>query len=125
MRTSLLASLLLGGLLLTAAPRPAAAQSNANNSIPWLTVQNQALMVQNGAKLKPVGKDVALPNGTRVEFRTRTVVLANGSRLQMKEGDMLSLNGEFIHKAAAAEPVAAVSKSRPASSSSTAEVPAA
>ena len=109
MRTPLFASLLLGGLLLATAPRPAAAQSAVNGSIPWLTVQNQALMVQTGTKIKPVGKDVTLPNGTRVEFRTRMVVLANGSRIQMKEGDMLSLNGEFMHKTpTAAEPVVAV-----------------
>ena len=61
------------------------------------------MVVQTGAKTKPLDRDVTLPNGIRVEYRTQSVVLTNGSRVALKEGDMLSLNGEFIRKAEAVE----------------------
>ena len=99
MKKPLLASLILSGLLLISGPQRVQAQAAATNgAIPWFTVQNKALVVQNGSTIKPLGKDVTLPNGTRVEYRTQSILLANGTRGTLKEGDMLSLNGEFIRK---------------------------
>ncbi|WP_052732310.1 DUF6799 domain-containing protein [Hymenobacter terrenus] len=101
-------------LLSAGCPPSALAQSNPSESsgyLPWFTVQNHTVMVQNGTKTKPLGKDVTLPSGIRVEYRTQAVVLANGTRVTMQEGDMLSLNGEFIrHKGEdASQPVASTS----------------
>ncbi|WP_201978476.1 DUF6799 domain-containing protein [Hymenobacter rubidus] len=99
MKTSVLASLLFGFLLAAASSQQAQAQGKSNeinNSIPWFTVQNQALVVQTRGKAKPLDKDVTLPNGIRIEYRTKSVLLTSGTRVPMKEGDMLSLNGEFI-----------------------------
>lgn len=99
MKKILLSSLMLHGLLLTSAPQRIQAQTNNTSSaIPWFTVQNKALVVQNGSTIKPLGKDVTLPNGIRVEYRTQSILLANGTRVALREGDMLSLNGEFIQK---------------------------
>lgn len=99
MKKILLASLMLSGLLLTTGPQRVQAQAAATSgAIPWFTVQNKALVVQNGSTIKPLGKDVTLPNGIRVEYRTQSILLANGTRVALKEGDMLSLNGEFIQK---------------------------
>ena len=99
MKKTLLALLMLSGLLLTTSPQHAQAQTAATNgAIPWFTVQNKALVVQNGSTIKPLGKDLTLPNGIRVEYRTQSILLANGTRVALKEGDMLSLNGEFIQK---------------------------
>ena len=115
MKKILLASLMLSGLLLTTGPQHVQAQAAATSgAIPWFTVQNKALVVQNGSTIKPLGKDVTLPNGIRVEYRTQSILLANGTRVALKEGDMLSLNGEFIQKSpvpvavAAAAPAAVV-----------------
>ena len=95
MTKSLLTSLFLSITLLTGGPQRAQAQAPANASIPWFTVQNNAVMVQNGAKSKPLDKDVTLPNGIRVEYRTQSLRLTDGSRVALQDGDMLSLNGEI------------------------------
>ena len=105
MTKSLLSALLLSSLLFFGTLQQAFAQSgsSASSSIPWFAVQNNAMVVQTGAKTKPLDRDVTLPNGIRVEYRTQSVVLTNGSRVALKEGDMLSLNGDFIHKGEAVE----------------------
>ena len=108
MKTPLFASLLLSGLLLVGSPARTLAQSQSSGAIPWFTVQNKALVVQTGTKVKPLDKDVTLPNGIRVEYRTQSVLLTNGTRVPLREGDMLSLNGEFIKKTTDSTPVAAV-----------------
>ena len=103
-----LTSLFLSITLLAAGPQRARAQAPSSTSIPWFTVQSQAIVVQNGAKSKPLNKDVTLPNGIRVEYRTQSLLLTNGSRVPLKEGDMLSLNGEFIRKTVDASPAPAL-----------------
>ena len=108
MKTSLFGSLLLSGLLLVGSPARTLAQSQSSGAIPWFTVQNKALVVQTGNKVKPLDKDVTLPNGIRVEYRTQSVLLTDGTRVPLREGDMLSLNGEFIKKSTDSTPVAAV-----------------
>ena len=109
MAKTLLTVLLVSGILLTGKPQQAIAQSSASPSgaIPWFSVKDKAMVVQNGTRIKPLNKDVMLPNGIRVEYRTQSVVLTNGNRVLLKEGDMLSLNGEFIHKSETAEPTPA------------------
>ena len=106
MTKSLLTSLFLSFVLLVSGPHRARAQASANGSIPWFTVQNHAVMVQNGAKSKPLAKDVTLPNGIRIEYRTQSLRLTDGSRVPLQDGDMLSLNGEFIRKRVEASPAA-------------------
>ena len=108
MKKHLLASLALGGMMLTNCPNQAAAQSRdqarntpAASFIPWFTVQNKAIVLQSGSKTKPLDKDVTLPNGIRVDYRTQSIVFTNGKRVQMKERDLLNLNGEFMQKATA------------------------
>ena len=107
MTKSLLTSLFLSLTFLVCGPQRAQAQAPASGSIPWFTVQNHAVMVQNGTKSKPLDKDVTLPNGILVEYRTQSLRLANGSRVPLQDGDMLSLNGEFIRKKVEAAPAPA------------------
>ena len=107
MNKYLLTSLFLSITVLAVGPQQAQAQATASGSIPWFTVQNHAIMVQNGAKSKPLVKDVTLPNGIRVEYRTQSLLLTNGSRVPLKDGDMLSLNGEFIRKTVEVSPAPA------------------
>ncbi|OGX84673.1 DUF6799 domain-containing protein [Hymenobacter glacialis] len=101
----LLTSLFLSIALLAGGPQRAQAQ--ANGAIPWFTVQNYAVVVQNGANSKPLDRNVTLPNGIQVEYRTQSLRLADGSRVPMQEGDVLSLNGEFIRKKAEISPAPA------------------
>jgi len=126
MNKSILTSLFLSISLLTGVPRQAQAQASSGNSIPWFTVQGQAIVVQNGAKSKPLEKDVTLPNGIRVEYRTQSLLLTNGSRVPLREGDMLSLDGEFIRKTVAPAPAPVmVLASAPAAPAAPAVAPAA
>lgn len=111
MKAPLLASFLLGALLLAGARPQAHAQKTRGRDklpvagyIPWFTVQNKTVVLQTGATTKPLTQDVTLPNGIRVEYRTQSIVLTNGKRVQLKEGDLLNLNGDFVQKAP--EPVA-------------------
>ncbi|MBH8560517.1 DUF6799 domain-containing protein [Hymenobacter negativus] len=107
MQKTLLTSFLLGALLFASPFQHVWAQveaTKATSSIPWFAVKNSAMVVQTGDKVKPLSKDVTLPNGIRVEHLTRSVVLTNGTRVKLKEGDMLSLNGEFIQKNTTPEP---------------------
>ena len=64
-------------------------------------------MVQNGAKSKPLDKNITLPNGIRVECHPQSLLLTNGSRFPLKDGDMLSLNDEFIRKTVEVSPAPA------------------
>ena len=105
MKKPLLVSFLLSGLFFASGLPQATAQSRAKASaaepagyLPWFTLQNNALLIQNGSKTKPLEKDVLLPSGVRVEYRTKSVVLTNGRRVQLQEGDVLSLNGDYIPK---------------------------
>ena len=107
MNKYLLTSLFLSIAVLAVGPQQAQAQAPASGSIPWFTVQGQTILVQNGAKSKPLDKNVTLPNGIQVEYRTQSLLLTNGSRIPLKNGDMVSLNGEFIRKAVDATPVLA------------------
>ena len=104
MNKYLLTSLFLSITVLAVGPQQAQAQAPASGSIPWFTVQGQTILVQNGAKSKPLDKNVTLPNGIRVEYRTQSLLLTNGSRVPLKDGDMLSLNGEFIRTTVDAAP---------------------
>ena len=67
-------------------------------------MKNNVMVVQTGENVKPLSKDITLPNGIRVEHLTRSIVLTNGNRVKLKEGDMLSLNREFIQRNTATEP---------------------
>ena len=107
MNKYLLTSLFLSITVFTVGPRQAQAQAPASGSIPWFTVQGQTILVQNGAKSKPLDKNVTLPNGIRVEYRTQSLLLTNGSRVPLKDGDMLSLNGDFIRKTVEVSPAPA------------------
>lgn len=107
MNKYLLTSLFLSITVLAVGPQQAQAQTPASGSIPWFTVQGQTILVQNGAKSKPLDKNVTLPNGIRVEYRTQSLLLTNGSRVPLKDGDMLSLNGEFIRKTVEVSPAPA------------------
>ena len=100
-------SLLLGVLLSVSPLQRAQAQrapAKATNAIPWFAMKNNVMVVQTRENVKPLSKDIMLPNGIRVEHLTRSIVLTNGNRVKFKEGDMLSLNGEFIQKSTATEP---------------------
>lgn len=100
MKTLLLTFLLLSGLLLSLPPQTHA-QGTAPATgayIPCFTVKDNTIVVQTGTKTKPLDKDVTLPNGVRVEPHTQSIVLATGRRVVLKEGDILGLDGEFIHK---------------------------
>ena len=89
MQKFLLSTLLLGSLLIASPLQRARAQAetaNATSVIPWFEVKNSAMVVQTGEKIKPLNKDVTLPNGIRVESLTRSIVLTNGTRVRLREG---------------------------------------
>ncbi len=110
MTKPLLTSLFLSVVLLVGLPQQAQAQAPATGSIPWFTVQNRTIVVQNGPNSKPLNKDVTLPNGSQIEYRTQSLRLADGSRVALQDGDMVSLNGEFVRKGGEAAPNPAPTK---------------
>ena len=104
MKYPVLVAVITAVFLLSISPRQVVGQSRQQAAgtsayIPWFTVQNKAIVVQNCAKTKALTTDITLPNGTRIDHRTQLLTLANGTRVAMKEGDMLSLTGDFIRKA--------------------------
>ncbi|MBD2768566.1 hypothetical protein IC235_11780 [Hymenobacter sp. BT664] len=73
-----------------------ASSAESAGSLPWFTLQDNALIIRNGSKTKPLERDIMLPSGVRIDYRSKSVVFANGTRVKFQEGDVLSLNGDFI-----------------------------
>jgi hypothetical protein len=130
MRIPFLGSLSLSMLLCCAIPQQ---QANAQpgttmttSYTPWFMVQDQQLIVQTGNDVKPLRKNVTLPNGTRIDASTKAVYLSNGTRMTLKEGDRLSYNGEFIPRTVAPAPDAAemLASAAPVSSTPSSPTPA-
>ena len=87
MNKLIITSLMLSALL-SVSPLPRAqaqaSPAKATGVIPWFAIKNNTMVVQTGENVKPLSKDVTLPNGIRVEHLTRSIVLTNGKRVKLK-----------------------------------------